>query len=83
MQKNKVSSTNNNCLNIPAGIGFIESSALNASNVETAFTRLITKIYNSLHSGKYDDRLEHFNFFGSEKIRSKALESQQQSYEDS
>ena len=45
--------------------------------METAFTKLITQIYNNLHNFKYDDRLEHFNFFGSEKIRQKALEQMQ------
>lgn len=45
--------------------------------METAFTKLITQIFNNLHFFKYDDRLEHFNFFGSEKIRQKALEQMQ------
>lgn len=55
-------------------IGFIESSALNSSNVETAFSRLITQVYRNLIGGKYDDRLEQFNFFGSEKVRQRHLE---------
>ena len=51
------------------GISFVESSALNASNVETAFTKLIGTIYQKLNEGEYQDRLEQFNYFGSEKIR--------------
>jgi len=68
-----------------AEIGFIESSALNSSNVETAFSVLITQIYNKLNKEFYDDRLEQFNFFGSEKMRQRHLEIQtaQQSQNDS
>ena len=53
---------------------FVEASALNASNVGSAFEKLITAIYNKMLKGLYDDRLHQFNYFGSEKIRQKALE---------
>jgi len=31
-----------------------------------------------LHKGAYDDRLEQFNYFGSEKVRQRHLEIMQQ-----
>lgn len=61
------------------GIDYIESSALNSVNVETAFTRLITTIHGKVREGHFDDRLDSFNFFGSEGIRQKAIEEQRNS----
>ena len=37
---------------------FLESSALNASNVEKAFKDLITEVYEKMKQGSYDDKLE-------------------------
>ena len=51
---------------------FIESSALTAQNVDTAFYKLISKIYDQVMDGYFDDRLEQFNYFGSAKIRHEA-----------
>ena len=51
------------------GLSFVESSALNSSNVDTAFERLITSIYTKMINNKFNDRLEQFNYFGSERIR--------------
>ena len=56
------------------GLSFVESSALNSSNVDTAFERLITSIYTKMINNKFNDRLEQFNYFGSERIRQQALE---------
>jgi hypothetical protein len=44
---------------------FVESSALNASNVSTAFEMLVGSIYKKLLEGQFDDRLDQFNYFGS------------------
>ena len=52
----------------------MESSALNSSNVDMAFEKLITSIYNKMINSDFDDRLEQFNYFGSERIRQQALE---------
>ena len=41
-----------------AEINFVESSALNASNVETAFQRLITEVYEKMQQGEFVDKLE-------------------------
>ena len=54
-------------------IKFIESSALNASNVEQAFRELITEVYQKMQLGEFDDKLEQFNYFGNDKIRQKAI----------
>ena len=56
------------------GLKFVESSALNSSNVDMAFEKLITSIYNKMINSEFDDRLEQFNYFGSERIRQQALE---------
>ena len=40
------------------GIMFVESSALNASNVSTAFEMLVGSIYKNLNEGMFDDRLD-------------------------
>ena len=40
------------------GLSFVESSALNSSNVDTAFERLITSIYTKMINNKFNDRLE-------------------------
>ena len=56
------------------GLSFVESSALNSSNVDTAFERLITSIYTKMINHNFNDRLEQFNYFGSERIRQQALE---------
>ena len=56
------------------GLKFVESSALNSSNVDMAFEKLITSIYNKMINSDFDDRLEQFNYFGSERIRQQALE---------
>jgi len=51
--------------NVVTGIMFVESSALNASNVSTAFEMLVGSIYKKLLEGQFDDRLDQFNYFGS------------------
>lgn len=51
--------------NLRVELDFIESSALTASNVETAFFKLISNINDKVQSGFYQDRLETFNYFGS------------------
>lgn len=56
------------------GLCFVESSALNSSNVDMAFEKLITSIYNKMINNEFNDRLEQFNYFGSERIRQQALE---------
>ena len=48
---------------------FVESSALNSSNVELAFTDLITEVYEKMKQGQFSDRLEQFNYFGNDLIR--------------
>jgi hypothetical protein len=50
-------------------IEFVESSALTSSNVETAFLKLITQINLKLDQGFYDDKLDVFNYFGSNRLR--------------
>ena len=40
------------------GLSFVESSALNSSNVDMAFEKLITSIYNKMINNEFDDRLE-------------------------
>lgn len=57
----------------PLEIDFLESSALTSQNVDTAFFQLISKIYREVKVGYFDDRYEQFNYFGSAKIRQKAL----------
>lgn len=37
---------------------FVESSALNASNVKTAFEMLVGSIYKKLINEEFDDRLD-------------------------
>jgi hypothetical protein len=37
---------------------FVESSALNASNVKTAFEMLVGSIYKKLVNGQFDERLD-------------------------
>ena len=39
-------------------VRFVESSALNASNVEMAFKDLITDVYEKMKQGEFVDRLE-------------------------
>ncbi len=53
-------------------LDFIESSALTAANVDSAFYKLISQIYTQVMDGFFDDRLEQFNYFGSAKIRQEA-----------
>ena len=57
----------------------MESSALTAANVETAFVRLITRINEHVQSGHFHDRLESFNYFGSAKIKNQYLQQTQSS----
>jgi len=52
-------------------VDFVESSALNSSNVETAFIKLITQINTKVEQGFFNDRLDSFNFFGSKVVREK------------
>lgn len=40
------------------GLCFVESSALNSSNVDMAFEKLITSIYNKMINNEFNDRLE-------------------------
>ena len=58
------------------GISFVESSALNSSNVDMAFEHLIASIYNKMKEGSFSDRLEQFNFFNNDRIRQAYLEQQ-------
>ena len=44
--------------NFDLGLSFVESSALNSSNVDMAFEKLITSIYNKMINSEFDDRLE-------------------------
>lgn len=46
------------CVSLCAALKFLESSALNSSNVEKAFMDLIEEIYNRVHAGEFSDRLE-------------------------
>ena len=57
-----------------AEINFVESSALNSSNVETAFHNLITDVYQRMQQGQFVDKLEQFNYFGNDRIRQQAME---------
>lgn len=50
---------------IALDIDFVESSALTAKNVESAFLKLITQINDKVQSQYFNDRLETFNYFGS------------------
>jgi len=50
-------------------VKFLESSALNSSNVERAFKDLITEVYEKMKRGEFDDKLEQFNYFGNDRIR--------------
>ena len=52
---------------------FLESSALNASNVNTAFEKLVSSIYKALQNNEFDDRLDQFNYFSSQKLKQKVL----------
>ena len=52
---------------------FIESSALTANNVDTAFYQLISRIHIQLKNGFFNDRIEQFNYFGNNKIRQDLL----------
>ena len=54
-------------------IMFLESSALNASNVNTAFEMLVASIYKALQNNEFDDRLDQFNYFSSQKLKQKVL----------
>ena len=68
MHRGKVSSGS---FELCLDVDFVESSALNSSNVETAFIRLINQINNKVEQGYFNDRLEAFNFFGSKVVREK------------
>ena len=39
-------------------VQFVESSALNASNVEQAFKDLISEVYEKMKQGQFADKLE-------------------------
>lgn len=66
-----------NLLTHIAAMEFLESSALTATNVDSAFELLISSIYRDVRDGKYDASLEQFNYFGSAEVRQKALEQAQ------
>ena len=57
-----------------AEIKFVESSALNSSNVDQAFQDLITEVYTRMQDGQFADKLEQFNYFGNDRIRQQAME---------
>ncbi len=52
----------------------MESSALNASNVEKAFLDLISEVYEKMKQRQFEDKLEKFNYFGNDRIRQQAME---------
>ena len=61
MRMNKVSSPIHSLKsnpNVYVGLSFVESSALNSSNVDMAFEKLITSIYYKMMNKEFDDRLE-------------------------
>ena len=55
-------------------IRFLESSALNASNVEKSFRDLIGEVYEKMKQGEFANKLEQFNYFGNDRIRQQAME---------
>jgi len=55
-------------------VQFVESSALNSSNVEQAFKDLINEVYDRMKLGQFHDKLEQFNYFGNDAIRQQAIE---------